>query len=409
MQIIFTGIISVTVLVMAATLGLLFAGRWRRWVAWCVGLFLAAQVLFPVLYAWHEYYYVANAVFLMGAVGLVLCGLLESATPRAIAWILIVGLYAAQGVQYLRTDYATQWLDRGGPTELTQALRAITQPTDVLVVAGEDWGSMTPYYSQRRALMIRRDMEGDVPYLREAFDRLKGERVVALILDGAQRNNRALLDLAAGYFDLDPKPVCTWMNITVYLGRPIRAAAIEYLRRQKYIEVSMVDSGQPGGSPLERRELAVNGLLPGQRRVFAAMSPEPVRFYTAYGLDLNVIEGRWFLSAHPDSRIWFKLPPGRHTVVAEYCMLPGSYEGLAPRDATDGAEFAIYEQRADGTKRPVFERLLDPVANPADRGIQTARLTVDLAPGSELLLETGPGGKGSYNRDWAAWGPIAIK
>ena len=408
-QIIFTGIISVTVLVMAATLGLLFAGRWRRWIAWCLGLFMAAQVLFPVLYAWHEYYYVANGVFLMGAVGLVLCGLLETAAPRAVGWILIVGLYAAQGVQYLRTDYGIQWLDRGGPTELTLTLRAITHPTDVLVVAGEDWGSMTPYYSQRRALMIRRSMEGDGSYLREAFDQLKGERVAALILDGPQRDNRALLDLAAGYFDLDPKPVCTWMNITVYLCRPIRAAAIEYLRRQKLIDVSLVDSGLPGGSPLERRELAVNGLLPGQRRVFAAMAPEPVRFYTSFGLDLNALEGRWFLSAHPDSRFWFRPRPGRCTVVAEFCMLPGSYEGVAPRDATDGAEFAIYTVAADGTRRQEFARLLNPVDNPVDRGIQRVRLNIDVAPGAELLFETGPGARGNYSRDWAAWGPITIK
>ncbi len=96
-------------------------------------------------------------------------------------------------------------------------------------------------------------------------------------------------------------------------------------------------------------------------------------------------------------------------MTAEFCLLPGSYAGLNPKEATDGVDFAIYEQRADGSRRQIFDRLLDPEDDPADRGIQHLTLTVDLAPGSELLFETGPGPRRSYNRDWAAWGPVTIK
>jgi len=408
-EIILRGVIAAAVLAVAAALGLLFAGRWRRWILGGAGLFLAAQALFPILYAWHEYYFVANAVLLMTALGLVLCGLLESGAPRAAAWIVILGIYGGQAAQYLARDHPLQALDHGGPNELTQALRAVTPPDGVLVIAGEDWGSMTPFYAQRRALMIRRDMEGDGAYLGEAFARLAGEPVAALLLDGAQRDNQALRERAAQAFDLDPRPACAWKNVTVYFARSIRAAALAFLQRQRYLDLSVVAAGEPGGSPLERREVTLAELLPGQRQVFAAMSPPPARFYTTFGLDLNILEGRWFLSAHPDARFWFRLPPGQHSVVAEYCLLPGSWAGLARKEATDGAEFAIYEQRADGTRRPVFDRELNPVDNPADRGVQVVRLTVELAPGSELLFETGPGPRGNYNRDWAAWGPITIK
>ncbi len=124
---------------------------------------------------------------------------------------------------------------------------------------------------------------------------------------------------------------------------------------------------------------------------------------------LDQVNGRWFLDSHPDSRLWFKVPAGLHEISAEYYMFPGFYEGLDRTAVTDGVEFAIYEQKADGKEEQVFDRLLNPRDNLLDRGIQRLTLTVDVAPGSELLFETGPGTRGNYNRDWAAWGPITIK
>ncbi len=408
-QILFNDLISVSVLAVAVALGLLFAGRWRRWIAWCVGLFFAVQVLFPVLYAWHEYYYVANGVLLMAALGFVLCGVLESPAPRVVAWLLVLGLLGGQMAQYLYRDYPLQALARGGPSELTRALQAITEPGDVLVVAGEDWASMTPYYAQRRALMIRRDMEYDGAYLRDAFGRLKGERVAALVLSGVQRENRDLRELAVGNFDIDPRPVIAWANTTVYLARGIRAAAINFLRQRSFINLRVVAEGEPARDTFTRREVPLSELLPGQRQMFMRMSPAPVRVYSMFGLNLSEERGTWLLSAHPDTRLWFKPAAGLRSIFAEYAMLAGSYENVAPADATDGAEFAIYVQKADGTKRQIFDRLLNPTDNPGDRGLQQLSLTVDVPPGAELVFETGPGTRNNYNRDWAAWGPIRIK
>ncbi len=408
-QILCNDLIAGTVLAVALALGLLFAGRWRGRIAWCLGLFAGVQVLFPILYAWHEYYYVANGVLLMAALGLVACGLLDSPAPRGLAWLLVLGLLADQALLYLNRDYRIQSVDRGGPSELTLALRAITEPEDVLVIAGQDWGSITPFYAQRRALMIRRDMENDGSYLRDAFGRLQGERVAALVLDGVQRDNRALRELAAQTFDLDPRPVFAWANVTVYVVRGMRTAAIDYLRHRRFVTLRLLDPCAAAGEPFARREVALSELLPGQRQMFVEMSPKPVRFYATFGLNLSEAEGTWLLNCHPDSRLWFQPAAGTRSVVAEYCLLPGSYENLPPGEATDGAEFAIYLQGADGTKRQVFDRLLNPTDNPGDRSLQRLSLTVDVPTGAELLFETGPGTRNSYNRDWAAWGRITIK
>ena len=63
----------------------------------------------------------------------------------------------------------------------------------------------------------------------------------------------------------------------------------------------------------------------------------------------------------------------------------------------------------DGSRQQVYDRLLNPMDNLGDRGFQRIALEVEVAEGSELLFETGPGPRGNYTRDWASWGPITIK
>ena len=155
--------------------------------------------------------------------------------------------------------------------------------------------------------------------------------------------------------------------------------------------------------------MAIGELPPEQRRLFSGLSPQPVRFYTTFGMDINQEHGEWFLNAHPDTRLWFRVPAGRRQVAAEFHLVPGSYENLARGDATDGVEFAIYEIKPDGSRQQVYDRLLNPMDNLGDRGFQRIALEVEVAEGSELLFETGPGPRGNYTRDWASWGPITIK
>lgn len=408
-QILLGNLAPLTVLVAAIIVALLFAGRWWRWILWCLGLFFCAQAMFPVLYAWHEYYYVAIGVLLMAAVGFAFCGLLDSATGRWTVWAIILGVCAGQIHLYLTNLYPGQMQQSYG-SDLDVALHNVTQPDNVLIVAGEDWASMTPYYTQRRALMIRRSMEFDLRYLNEAFGELKGERVGALVLRGAQRDNTGLRDLAARYFDLDPDPAFSSRDAMVYLNRQLRGAALAELRTHRvYSSIELPESSASEENPMLRRVVSISELLPGQRQVFDGVSPLPDRFYSTFGLNLTQDGGRPFLSAHPDTKIWFKVPPGRRLISAEFHISPAAYEGLRPGEATDGVDFSIEQVGADGARIELFRRLLNPRAELKDRGVQKMVLPVDVPRDVELLFVTGPGPAKNYNRDWAAWGPITIK
>jgi hypothetical protein len=134
-----------------------------------------------------------------------------------------------------------------------------------------------------------------------------------------------------------------------------------------------------------------------------------VRYYTTFGIDLHVEFGRPFLIAHPDTRLWFQVPPGKHHIEAEFMIGAGAYEGVPSGDATDGADYGIYERKTSGELRQIFSRTFNPRDDVADRGVQKIVVDTDIAAGSDLLFSVGPGPQGSYSRDWAAIGPIQIK
>ena len=56
---------------------------------------------------------------------------------------------------YRREYYREQSVVFSGDLPYTKALRELTPKKSVLVVAGFDWAAMTPYYAQRKALLVR--------------------------------------------------------------------------------------------------------------------------------------------------------------------------------------------------------------------------------------------------------------
>ncbi len=111
---------SVPVLGGCALLALVFARRWWWLIGLLVFLFFAVQLIFPILYAWHEYYYVASAFTLMVALGLSVCGAFESRMPRVAAWAVALAVYGLQTGDYLTYYYPDQKAISEGGDNLTR-------------------------------------------------------------------------------------------------------------------------------------------------------------------------------------------------------------------------------------------------------------------------------------------------
>jgi hypothetical protein len=392
-------------------LGILVSGlalfpRVRGPAAGLAGVFFLAQLLFPYAYAYQDYYFYACAMFLLAAFGFFLVGLLETRTPRLVCWLAVFGLLAAQLNTYRRDYYPQQMVWSNGGFAFTEVLRDFVPKESVIIVAGADWAAIIPFYTQRKALMIRNGLESDAVYLERAYNELGDEDVAALILLNGQRNNRGLAEKIAKRFGLEEQPTFSQNS----------AGADVYCNRRYTAQVrkNLKDRGNYGGDLTASDPAAAVGqtdpfrmpfrnprILAGASFAMVSPAPAQVRFTQGYGQ--VAIEGKPALFAHPDSDLWLHAPAQSGWIDWDFGLIPGAYEKEG--DKTDGVEFAIIGL-AGGSKRQLFNRVLDPARQPADRGVQRLHLAYHPLPGELLLFTTRP--VQGYAYDWAYWEKIDV-
>ncbi len=386
-----------------------FGRHWWGQFAICVAVYLGVQMIFPQLYAWHDYYSVASGVLLMTAMSFGLLALLESKLPRLLVLTVIMAVYAGQSWLYWDHLYQAQRHSSPGGNGLTEALRYLTRPDEVIVMVGDDWSSITPYYAQRRALMIRNGMQQDQPYITTAFASLKGEKVGAVILPQQLPGFTGIIALAERELGIDPHPVLKWHDAYLYLNAASRAHTLNNLRETHFHELAWMPGSEPRVDLMQAEWREVARLRPEQRISFRLMTPQPVRFFSTFGPGLGSRLGRDWYNAHPKTRLRFALPAGPHHLSAELLMDAGSYDpALKSQDRTDGVTFDVIEFSPDGSEHTLLSRLIDPSNLPEDRGPQVIALDFNLRQAGEVELCIGPGSDDSYARDWALLGPVTI-
>ena len=383
--------------------------RWREIVA-CLACFGAVLVIFPVLYAYHSYYYVANTVLLLLAMGLALVALAESSVSRWVVGLAVGLVLGGQAWRYAEQYYPSQRAISPGGNGLSESLRAVTGPRDVIVVLGQDWNSMTPYYAQRRAMMIREEIGRDSVRVEKALAGLDGEKIGALVLVGHPDGEQWLIDRAA-VRGISREPLYRWRDVRVFLPEGRRDELIGFLVENSFHEVSFAPGVKLPQGNLANRWVELAAVRRWQRQAFAAMQPAPVRFFATFGPTLDGSSGVPLYGSHPVTRLVFALPAGAHTLRSTLQMPLDAYRvDLAETEATDGVEVGLFALEADGGRRLLATRHFDPRHNPADRGNQRAlEFAFTLPAAGEVELYFGPGPAGRDTRDWIQMGPLRIE
>ncbi|HUL54519.1 MAG TPA: glycosyltransferase family 39 protein [Opitutaceae bacterium] len=380
--------------------------RRQRWpILGAVGLFLAAQLLFPFAYVYQDYYLYACVVFFLVGLGYVLHGVLDSRLPRWLGWIVVIVPMAAMLGAYAQGYYLGQKQRSSGGSGMADAIKAITPKGSVIIVIGADWAPMIPYYSERKALMVRHGLESNSPYLARAFHDLADENVSALVMAYDQRGNVELARQVATAFNLDSSVTFTCPFADVYLSNFIREQAVKYLStngRNTFNQVTTtahLATGIPNDSP-------PNQLTPGIAAApFRMISPLPSAYRFRFGYSYFQLDGADVLSVHPDCDLWVPAPAGATEIRWEFGIVPGAYEREGSK--TNGVDFIVDGEAPDGSSREVFSRLLNPAEVPADRGRQRVVIPYHAEPGEKLVFRTRP--HGDYGFDWAYWVRIAVQ
>jgi hypothetical protein len=374
--------------------------RWQFVVL--VGCFLAGPLIFANFYFIHDYYFYESGLFLLAAAGLALDRVLDAVQlPRPVRWGIVLAVVAAGFVTYSRTYYTLIPGNALRTSELGRALHVTTKTDDVLIIYGQDWNPLIPYFSGRRALMFPGNTQDDPVAQETAFGSLNGERVGALVVMGRMRGRSDLIGSVASRFGLSARPVLVSETTAVYLREkelPVLRPILLGLGLSEY-HISVP-------SPSDSRRTVLGSLPDSALSMFAMMTPRPREVYSQFGLGINTVGSQSVFGAHPVTELIFDPPPGARHLRAGYGLLPGAYAD--PKRATDGVQFEIVLRLADGTSQTLARKLLRPATQADDRGIKTFDLPLPAGFDGEIILRTSPGPANDFSYDWAFWSMVSI-
>ena len=377
---------------------------YRRVAAWGALFFLSGPLLFTFLYFRHDYYYYANAVFLLAGAGFVLAGIWDSTRVTAAGrWLALILVFGGQWFLFY-TGYG-RILRRESPTPpgIATVVRESVPPEDVVVIYGWDWNALVPYYSERRVIMVPNGREQEFAVLDDIMSRLSPLRVSALIIHNGDslRVTPAWVRERVNRFKFSNTPIATSADGDLYLPDEAIPAALAKLRGRTIAGVAL---GSAGPSDPNEGSLQENDPAP---LALPFLTPAPIRARSMFGFTPSVQGDQAVLFSHPSSVLFFPAPPGAKRIDAEFGLTDGAF-AESNQAMTDGVTVEVVEVQPTGLRRVLFRRDLDPARTPADRGPQSISLDEDGPLTGTLIFKITPGPKNNFNSDWAYWARIEI-
>jgi hypothetical protein len=176
----------------AAGLALAAFGSRRPYaLASCLAAVIGAFAVFTNLHDFHDYYQYATTLLVIVMVGFGFAAA-ESWLPRGRLLLPLLGAaIVLKSIEGYTLDYRTRQAGNESVVEVGNFVKTNTSPAALIVVHGDDWSSLLPYYSQRRALMNRWNHPATHPALRTALERSAavGNKVEAVVFCHGDRGN----------------------------------------------------------------------------------------------------------------------------------------------------------------------------------------------------------------------------
>lgn len=365
--------------------------------------FAAGPLIFANLYHIHDYYYVANAVFLTAAAGILLAGAWDDARmPKAARWIAAV---LVLGLQVLAFDHGYgSHLHRPAPPPpgLATVLRNAVPAQGTALIYGTDWDPLLPYYAQRRAVMVPGEREDEIAVLEDIVKQLPPDRAIAAIVMRGEKF-RARPDFVrerATRFGVSPRPYARSGEYDLYLPEAV-IARLAAATTPPPTDVELLAAPTEDAFSAALKVQALSG-LDG-----SLVSPAPFEVRSQYGVSLGEVDGHRAINAHAPSELRFHAPAGAKHIHAEFGLANGSFTA-DNKSPTDGVMVEVFEAGADGIRRGLFRRVLQPARAAADRGPQTLSLDSAQPFGGTIILRISPGPANNPASDWAYWSKITI-
>lgn len=392
---------SVAIALLCAT----FATARARWVALAAAAgYATGPLLFANLYHIHDYYYAANGLLLTGAAGVLVASAWDNPrVPPALRWLALGSVLVFQLQAFNRSYAYYYWKEAPPPPELALVAREAVPADGVILVYGEDWNPLLPYYAQRRAVMVPGQRENETDILEDVLARLPPRRIEAMIVTTDRiRGRSGFIAERTERFGLMRQPFARSEHADLYLAEHLGEAAAQRLAGRRFASVEMLLTAPAtvNDDDLREQDLSV--------AEWAMAQPAPHRGRSRYGISAADVEGRAVINAHAPSELFFRPPPGATRVSALIILPAAAYAAPLP-DATDGIVVEILEQQPSGIRRLLVRRGLTPATRFEDRGWQKIEWINERPFTGEIVLKVGPGPAGNPTNDWAAWTQVTIR
>lgn len=385
----------------------LFIGRtYRTRILGLLVCYLAGPLAFANLYAIHDYYHYATGIFLLGAMLLAWCELLElpqgSITGK---YLVIVSTLLAQLLGYLESYHRLQARADIPPPELSRVLAATTAPNDIVLIYGHEWNPLIPYNAGRKAVMVPGEYVHNIAAQDQVLSRIAPGRVTALIVTGDLRLDKEFVNRLTTKLKLEPKPLLVSDDTDFFLSERLVATAVSAIKAIRPIGFVL---NAPPDAELDGVKLWRFTAAEGAKAATAGrFDPLPSEYLTPYGIAASTIDGALVLNAHAPTLVTIPVPAAATSVEGFFGISPDTYAG---KHITDGVSFIVEWIADDGTKRELFRSDLTPATRLQDRGRK--QFKVALPPRSSrdfIVLNTDPGPAKSNSFDWAYWSDVKVQ
>ena len=376
--------------------------RYRRAALLCAAGYLIGPLLFANLYALHEYYHYPAAFFAAAAAGVVLAGLVQSGrigpTLKAVMLLVFFILQAdnfAQGVgPALRTIPSP-------PPQLTEVIREALPPQSIVLVYGSDWNTLIPYYTQRRAILVPNGREDDTDQLEAILASLGPDQVSGLVMAGSFRDASGLIRSHTQRLGLVSTPVAASVDGDLYLPPAALPALEQKLAGRTFsnIKLNFILGPDVPDPRMHQRPVVAATFAP-------VTSPAPIAVFTPWSVEPAAADGQPAVTANAPCELHFVAPPDATMIEATVGLYDGAYAEATP---SDGVEVVVLERFPDGRRRVLYQRNLDPVRRPSDRGTQKILIKPTGPLRGILVFGIYPGPADNPSYDWSYWGHISIR
>jgi len=383
--------------------GLVICRRERKQILIFSGVWLFGQLAFPYAYAFQDYYFYAGAVFLVFVFGWVVTGILETAwLPKWGRVVLALLPFGAMGNSYLRYYYEYQIVQSPGGSAVTRILKEMLPRESVIVIIGQDWAAIVPYYSKHRALMIRNGLQHDRVYVKGAMADLNDEEIGALVVSGDALEQEDQVTRVVKLAGLMPEPVFRNPDTIVYLNPRYNTTVREAfeLNPKVYPDLTLLAAAER--DPKVGRAFRIS--RGGAKMAFPTVRPEVERYRISNGYRRFDSTSVPQFNFHANSDLWLRTPAQLNEFRWKYGVFDGAWDRENRR--TDGVDFVIYGELESGERRELWRDKVMPTECEGDRGLQTAEGQLGLRPGEQLVFASRKRGNDAF--DWAYISSIEV-